>query len=243
MRNALAHAIDVDTLIAALLTVDGRVHGRRAVGTVSPELRGVGEPDIEPLTHDPERARALLAEAGWTDSDGDGWVDRDGEPLRFELRTNAGNPRRAQVQVIVQEQLRGVGVDARPATLEGNAFFDSLREHDFEAAIAGWGSSLFVDPSRKWRSDGVYNYPSYASDEVDALVDGGLSTADPTESARCWQELQQVVYRDQPYCFLYWREELVAVHDRFQDVGVDTLWLFDRLPEWWVPADRQRARR
>jgi len=242
VRRALGHAVDVEALIAALLSADGERYARRAVGTVTPELRGVGEPPIEPLAHDPARARQLMAEAGWTDTDGDGWLDRDGQRFTFTLSTNAGNPRRAQAQVIVQQQLREVGIDAQLTTLEGNAFFERLREGRFEAAMAGWGSSLFVDPSRIWGSDAVYNYPGYTHPRVDELIAEGLAADDSAAANRHWIELQQVIYADQPYCFLYWREELVALHSRFRDVGIGTLWLFADLDQWWVPTTEQKYR-
>ena len=243
VRQALAHALDVEALITTLLSVGGERYAQRAVGTITPELRGVGEPPIEPLGHDPVRARQLLAEAGWSDTDGDGWLDRDGRRFSFTLATNAGNPRRAQVQVIVQQQLREVGVDAQLATQEGNAFFEQLREGSFEAALAGWGSSLFVDPSRIWGRDAVYNYPGYTHPRVDELIQRGLATADSTEANRCWIELQQIIYADQPYCFLYWREELVGLHSRVRGVGIGTLWLFADLDQWWVPSAQQKYRR
>ncbi len=240
VRRAMAHAIDVDTLITALLSSGDERYAVRAVGSVSPELRGVGQPEIEPLAHDPARARELLAEAGWSDMDGDGVVEREGRPLSFSLTTNAGNPRREGAQLIVQEQLRQVGVDAKIDRLEGNEFYQRLREHRFEAALAGWGSSLFVDPSRKWGSGAAYNYPSYSNARVDELIAEGTATADPATAQRCWLELQQQVYDDQPYCFLYWREELVAVHSRLRDVGASTLWLFEDLHRWWIPVTEQR---
>ena len=240
VRRAMAHAIDVDSLIATLLSAGGERYASRAVGTVSPELKGVGQPDIEPLAHDPATSRRLLAEAGWSDSDGDGFVDREGANLSFTLSTNAGNPRREQAQLIIQEQLRQAGVDAKIDRLEGNVFYERLREHQFEAALAGWGSSLFVDPSRKWGSGAVYNYPSYSSERVDELIAEGTATDDPAVAGRCWLELQQQVYQDQPYCFLFWREELVAVHSRVRDVGISTLWLFEDLHAWWIPTTEQR---
>ena len=239
VRRAMAHAIDVDALIATLLSAGGETYASRAVGSVSPELKGVGQPDIEPLAHDPAAARQLLAEAGWTDTDGDGVVDREGAPLSFTLSTNAGNPRREQAQLILQDQLRQVGVDVKIDRLEGNVFYERLREHKFEAALAGWGSSLFVDPSRKWGSGAVYNYPSYSNPRVDELIAEGTATTDPAAAQRCWLELQQQVYADQPYCFLYWREELVAVHSRVRDAGISTLWLFEDLHAWWIPKAEQ----
>ncbi len=241
VRRALGHAIDADTLIEALLTAGGETYGRRAVGTITPELCGVHNDDIVPLEHDPDRARALLAEAGWTDTDGDGWLDRDGRRLAFTLSTNAGNPRRAQAQVIIQQQLRQVGVDAELAQIEGNAFFERVRRHDYEAALTGLGAALVVDPTDHWHSASPTNYSGYANPAVDALIERGLATTDPGEAARCWRELQALVYADQPYCFLYWRDEVVAVNRRIRGVEMDVLWMFGSLHRWWVPEGERRA--
>jgi len=243
VRRALAHAMDVEVLIDSILTSGGERYGRRAVGTITPELCSMHNDDIQPLNHDLERASALFAEAGWHDSDGDGWLDRDGQRFTFTLETNAGNPRRALAQIIVQEQLRQAGIDVQVGTVEGNVFFDKLKRHEFEAALGGWGSSLFVDPSNKWLTGGAYNYPSYSNPQVDELINRGLATADQDEARRCWQEMQARIYEDQPYAFLYWRDEVVAIHERFRDVRIDVLCLLQDLHKWWVPLDQQRAGR
>ncbi len=243
IRRALAHAVDADALIDALLRAGDERYGTRAVGTITPELCDLRNPDLAPIPHDPAKAAELFAEAGWRDSDGDGWLDRDGERFAFTLETNASNPRRVQAQVIVQDQLRQVGVDVALATYEGNAFFERLQEGKFEAALTGWGAALVVDPSRLWKSDGVYNFPGYASPEVDALIERGLAAVEPGEARDCWQRLQATVHADQPVCFLYWRDELVAIRERFRDVGISTLWLFEDLHHWWVPGTEQRHRR
>lgn len=242
VRQALAHAVDVQTLTLALLTGGGQTYGARATGTITPELCGTQNEDIQPIPHDLSRAAALFAEAGWRDTDGDGWLDRDGQRFSFTLETNAGNVRREQAQVILQEQLRGAGVDVRLETVEGNAFYEKLKRREFQAALAGLGASLFVDPSSRWKTGAPYNYPSYSSPRVDELIEQGLATTDAGEANRCWRELQAQIYADQPYCFLYWRDELVALHSRFRDVEINTLWVFANLADWWVPEAEQRYR-
>jgi peptide/nickel transport system substrate-binding protein len=241
VRTALAHAVDVDTLIEALLTVGPDRYGRRAVGTIPPVLCQAHHDGITPLAHDPARARELFAEAGWTDSDGDGWLDRDGQRLAFTLLTNSGNARREKAQVILQEQLRAAGVDVRLEAIDSNAFRQRLREGDFEAVLWGMFASLFVDPSNRWQSgDRPDNFGGYASAEVDALIERGLSTTDPDEALRCWREMQAEIHADQPYLFLYWRSDVVGIHQRFRDANPDVLGLFSGLEDWWVPVAEQR---
>ncbi len=241
VRRALAHAVDVDTLMGALLTAGGERYGQRAVGTITPAICKSHNNEITPMAHDPQAARALLAEAGWTDSDGDGVVDRAGEPLAFTLLTNQGNARREQAQVIIQQQLREVGVAVDLQTLEANTLNQRLMEGKYEAAISGVMANLFVDPSNRWRSDGKpFNITGYANPRVDELIDQGLATTDAQEANRCWHEMQALIYEDQPYCFLYWRDDVVAVHQRFRDVDINVLGVFGNVGRWWVPAAEQK---
>lgn len=249
VRTAFAHAVDVDKAMNKLLASStGELYAKRSIGTITPELCGVHNDEVAPLAYDLEKAKALLAEAGWTDTDGDGTVDKDGKPLTFTLTTMAGIPRRAEIQVLVQANLKDIGVDVQIETMEQNAFFESLRKREFEAAISGWQAGLFTDPSSFWHSDTPekkyeFNFTSYANPEVDALIEKGLATADPRESSPVWKELQAKIYADQPYLFLWWMDEIVGVNERFEDTEIDVLSPVHNLHRWKVPADKVKYRR
>jgi peptide/nickel transport system substrate-binding protein len=239
VRRALAHAVDVDALMGALLKAGDEVYGQRGVGTITPALADYRNPDLQPIAHDVEQARALFGEAGWTDSDGDGFLDRDGERFEFTLLTGSSNPRRTLAQTIVQEQLRNAGVDVSIDAIEGNAFHGKLAQRDFEAALVGWSAQLFVDPSPLWHSaDAPFNVSSYANPKVDELIARGLATTDPDEAASCWRELQALIHADQPCCFLYWRDELVGLNGQIEGATIDTLSPYARLGEWWRAGPR-----
>ncbi|TNE89196.1 MAG: hypothetical protein EP330_12210 [Deltaproteobacteria bacterium] len=273
VRRALTMAMDVDHMMSQLLTSDsGEVYGRRSVGTITPALCGVHNDDIQPLPHNLEQAKALLAEAGWTDTNGNGVVDKDGQELSFTLTTNNGNPRRAKAAVFIQDYLKQAGVEVKIETLAANTFFENLRKKDYQAALSGWSAGLFVDPSTIWHSDvtkGVdpqavnhetpncsdtvtdncverryeFNFVSYNSAKADELIEQGLRTPVPSESAPIWQELQQVIYEDQPYTFLWWMDEVIAVDSRFENTSIDVLAPFGNLHDWSVPADKVKYER
>ena len=247
VRVALAKAIDVDKLINDLLTSrdTGERYGRPAVGTITPALCDVHNDDIPRLPYDPAAAKRDLAQLGWEDHDGDGILDQDGQPFRFTLMTNSGNPRRAKASVIIQAGLKEIGVDCRIEQIESNTFFERLRKKDFEAALSGWSAGLFVDPKNIWHSGPEYefNFVSYSNPEVDLRIEEGLREPDPEKAVEMWRRLQALIYQDQPYAFLYWMDEIVAVHKRFQDVDIDILSPINNLHKWWVPADEVKYKR
>ncbi len=247
VRHALTMAINRDELIEALLVsqTTGERYGRPAVGTISPELCDWHNDAIEPLPFDPDQAKHLLAEAGWSDSNGDGWLDKDGQRFAFELATNAGNKRREQATVIVQEQLKQVGVEAKIEYVETSTFYENARKKNFVAMLAGWSAALLIDPTNVWHSDTPerryeFNFVSYANPEVDALIDGALSALDPADAQRQILAMQAKIYEDQPYTFLYWRDEIVGVSSRFRDVKIDIGSLLNDLHTWWVPERLQK---
>lgn len=240
VRRAMAHAVNIDSMIDRLLTSEaGEVYGKQAVGTLTPELCAV-RADIEPIKQNVEEARTMLEQAGWTDSDGDGVIDKDGVKLEFTLLTNRENERRMEAAQLVQSDLKAIGIAMKIDTVEFNAMTERLRNKNFEAVLGGWSAGLFVDPSAMWHSGDEYpfNYPSYNNPKVDDLIDRGLHTPDPAAAAPIWREMQEQVYEDQPYMFLWWRDELVAIDDRFENTSIDLLSVLHKLHEWEVPEDK-----
>lgn len=240
VRRALASAIDVDKLIKDLLTsqVTGDVYGRPAIGTITPALCGAHNDNIQRLPFDPTSTRTQLAAIGWTDSNGDGWLDKGGEPMRFTMITNAGNQRRAKAAVIIQANLKEVGVDMQIEQLESNTFFERLRARDYDAALSGFAAGLLVDPGTFWSPNAEFNFTGYRNAKVDELIARGMAEPDFEKAKPTWQELQQVIYDDQPFAFLYWMDEIVAVNNRFQNTAIDLLSSYRRLYQWSVPVDR-----
>ncbi len=245
VRAALTQAFDIPRAMAELLGAGDELYGIQAVGTISPALCQHHAGDLAPLPYDPAAARAALEQAGWRDSDGDGVLDKDGRPFSLELLVGAGNPRRERIALLAQDALRDVGVELQISTIDFNAYVQRAVTKDFDALVGGWSADLFVDPSTQWRSgpEQVYNFVSYDNPSVDALIDRGLSEPDPTAAAAIWRELQETIYRDQPYTFLWWVDEIVAVDGRFQGVAVHPSSPFYHLHEWWVPADKVKYER
>jgi peptide/nickel transport system substrate-binding protein len=233
VRRALTMAIDRQQIVDALLYGYGNV----AVTDVLP-FQWQFTKHLAPWPHDPERARQLLAEAGWIDSNRDGILDKDGQPLRFTLETNQGNDLREDIIVIVQNDLRQVGVDVETRLAEWNSLIDRLKSKDFQSVVSGWSVDFKFDPSETFGCNaGDYNYPSYCNPQADSIVRTALTTLDPADAAPLWNGYQQIIHDDQPYTFLYYLAERLGVSRRLQGVVGDARGHLVSVHEWWIDEE------
>jgi len=97
--------------------------------------------------YDSGRARRLLAEAGWADSDGDGILDREGEPLQLSLTTNAGNRTREAIAILAGQYYRAIGVAAQVELVEWGNLLGRMFSHRFDAVALN--RSLDLDPDQR----------------------------------------------------------------------------------------------
>lgn len=231
VRKAITMAIDREKLVDALLYGFGKV----CVGPIPPMLSWAYNDTITPFPYDLAAARKLLESEGWSDTDGDGWLDKDGKPFEFTIKTDASNQVKSDLAVIVQEQLKKIGIKVDIQLIEWTTYLKQLKERDFEAHIGGWSTSLYVDPTPVFHSSAVnlFNYGNYSNPEVDRLIELGREELNREKAARIWKQFQQVVHEDQPYTFLFWIDRIVAVHDRFENVHPIPLSTLYELEKWY----------
>jgi len=231
-RRALTLAIDRQSIIDALLFGYARVATSPIISTV-----WAHDPELEPWPYDPAAARELLAGEGWRDADGDGILDRDGRPFRFELSTNTDSRIRVDAAVMIQEQLRRVGIDAEVRRMEFNTLVDKNLEHDFDATLGAWGIDTSLDLTYAFHTDSIdngYNFGSYSNPEVDRLIDDFRRQIDPEVMGAILRTIEAILHQDQPYTFLWEPKRLTGVNRRLVNVQTNPLSSFFRLEEWWM---------
>jgi len=204
VRQALSMAVDRTQLLDQALNGAGDL-----VAGSLPATHWAADPTLNPPPYDPEGARQLLAEAGWSDSDGDGWLDRDGERLRLPVRTNGGNRLREDVATLMAGYYRAIGVDATVELVLWGAVVDDLFTHDFDAIVLSWPLRAEPDQSSWWLSTeneigSGYNFGSFADETVDRLLGEAMAMpgCDPGDRAELYQQVQRVLARERPYDFL-----------------------------------------
>ena len=230
VRRALAMAIDRRAIVEGLLPGTGRLSAGPALS-----FMWAHDPGLESPPHDPAGARALLSEAGFTDRDGDGILERDGTPFRFTLESNQGSGLRADVVQMITAQLRPIGIAVIPRTIEFGAFVEKHEKHDFDAFVGSWRESTKIDLKSAFHGasiQGGYNYGSYANAELDALIDRARGEADPDAARRLWWSAQRIIVADQPYTFLFERDRLHAVPKRLTGFRSDPRSAYSGLEEW-----------
>lgn len=235
VRRALAHAIDREQIIAALLAG----HGAVATGTIPP-WHPLHPADVEPLAHDTGAAARLLDEAGWTDRNGDGMRENAaGEPLRFTLVASDDPVRRGVVEV-VQSQLRNVGVQVDVRVIEFQTMLEQHRSRDFDAVFTNWVIDNFQvasPPFALFHSSQAdvarsANRSSVRDPRLDRLIEAGAAATDRAEQQRIWRDFTVALQEAQPVTFMFWVEELAASRTAVQGVEMDPRGEFMTIAEW-----------
>jgi peptide/nickel transport system substrate-binding protein len=243
VRQALSYAINKQEIVAGVLLG----HGRVATGPYKPDA-WFYNPDVRRYPYDPDQARALLAAAGWKDSDGDGLLDRDGIPFRFTLLTNQGNTLRAQTAEIIQRRLAEIGIEMKIRIIEWSAFINEfIDKRNFEAVILGWTTSQDPDLYDIWHSSKTgakeLNFIGYANPAVDELLERGRHTFDRDERLACYRRLQEILAEEQPYTFLYVPESLSIIAARFHGIEPAPAGITHNFIRWYVPPAMQKYTR
>lgn len=168
------------------------------------------------LPYDPDRAAALLDSAGWVDSDGDGVRDRNGVALAFDVLVPNSSAARQNMAVLLQEQLKRVGVRVTPLILDVNAFVARTDSKRFDAQMGGTGVSPgLAGMPQSWGSRGASNAGGYRSPAFDAAVDSALTTFNRSTSHRLWARAFQQIIDDAPAIWLAEPSAPVTIHRRF----------------------------
>lgn len=238
VRQAMTMLIDRERICA-------RVYDNLATPATGPfhPLGWQADPSIEPWPYDPDRAGALLEDAGYIDRDGNGIRESpDGVPLRFELIYSTGSSEAKQMVLLMQDAMAKAGVDLQLDPLDWPIMQQKLDDRSFDAIMLGWGGVVNTDVYQMFHSeqteDGGDNYTYYLSETVDKLIEQARTTVEREKGAELWRQVHAELHEDQPYTFLFNRKAVVYVDKRFENVqvtktGMNFAW------EYYVPLADQ----
>jgi peptide/nickel transport system substrate-binding protein len=225
VRRALAHLVDVDAIIENVLEMPLP----RITTSITSTMPGY-DPSLEPIDLDIEKAKSLLAEAGWTDSNNNGIVDKeiDGElvEMNLELLTVSSSQTQQDGALLVKEDaiLAGVNIEILPQ--ESATQRQRMASRDYELAT---GATLeptpsTYDPFQMWHTESDnpsgFNRVGFGNAESDALIEKIQGTLNQEERNKLYREFQQLLYDEQPMVFLYEIPNFLLIHKRFNAEAV-----------------------
>ncbi|MDX2193584.1 MAG: peptide ABC transporter substrate-binding protein [Gemmatimonadales bacterium] len=231
VRQALIRALDRETMVRAALGDFAKV----PYGPVS-QLLWIDDPSERPPPPDTALARRLLAEAGYRDADGDGVLERNGQPLRLGLMVPAPSALRRQLALVAQAQWRAVGVQADIEIAEVATYLDRRRRGDFDLDF----SATTQDPTpstllQSWTCAGVgaNNVASYCAPQVDSLL--AAARFGRGDTRRAWRAVVRRIEADAPAVFLFATANASVLSRRLGDAAL-------RPDSWWRDLYRWRVR-
>lgn len=186
------------------------------------------DPTIEAWPFDPVKARRLLEEEGWSDSDGDGVIDKeiDGKrvPFEFSLTYYVKNNITKSICEYVATALKKIGISCRLHGVDMADLSSAFQEKSFDALCMGWAlGSPPEDPRQLWSSAGAHekgssNAIGFANAEADKIIEALRYEADPEKRLELYHRFHAIINEEQPYTFLYSPKTQLLYREYLQNV-------------------------
>ena len=210
MRQAINYAVDRDLLLEKVASG----LGTRGVGLpVSADATwyDLGLSDEEQLGFDPEKAKALLDEAGWTDADGNGTREKDGQELKLRLFDIPGAVSQQNTPFIVG-WLNDVGIATEVQSYDSTQLTPLIGKGEYDLFIWGWTPFVDPDPMLSYFTtaqvttdpeEPLYNDANWCNEEYDALYEQQKVELDPAKRRELVKQMLTIFYEEAPYVVLY----------------------------------------
>ncbi|MCG7894217.1 MAG: ABC transporter substrate-binding protein [Candidatus Thiodiazotropha taylori] len=204
IRRAIAHAIDRQAIIHWVMQ-----GAARQAGSLFPPEHWASD-QLAPYEYNPDKARALLAELGYSDKN----------PLRLTYKTSS-DPFRIRLATVIQSQLKAVGIDIDLRSYDWGTFFGDIKQGNFQLYSLSWVGIRTPDIYRDiFASDSLppsgANRGRYASRTVDQLLKRAEQTSSLSAQAELYQQVAAELHRDLPYIPLWYEDQLSAQGRRIE---------------------------
>lgn len=245
VRKAMSYTLDHDEMIGNIcygLYEPGQ-------GIYHPTAWMAPDPMPQPFHQDLDKAEALLDEAGWTDSDGDGIRDKEigGRKVNFGFTILIASSSETGLKIcqLLKESLDRIGIICNIKPTEFTVLQENARTHKFQAMMAGWGTGSDPDTGENlWTTKAIEqngrNYVSYSNPKVDELFEQGKREFDRDKRAEIYGQIHSQLWEDQPYTWLYYRSSFFGFNKRLRGYMFSPRGPFGYAPGFgsvWVAAE------
>ena len=241
LRKAFMHAINRQGIIDNVVEGRGQVLNAPLLPSswAYPE-----ESTLDSYEYDVEKAKSLLKKAGWEDKDGDGIVENeDGEKLELTLVCQTSHPVREKTAVVIQENLKEIGVKIDIDSMEFSSVMDKVvSNHEFDLYMMGNTLSLDPDPRPMWHSDAIsnekgvigYNIVAYDNQETDKLIEEGNATLDQSEREAIYGKFAKILNEDVPEAYLFCQDIERVYNSKLEGYKPSTFNEFYNVHNWVI---------
>lgn len=203
-------------------------NNKRMIGPIS-ALKKDFNHDLKPVEYNVEKAKSLLKQAGWADTDNDQILDKmiDGKKVNLEFEINFMSTQKQWEDMAKQisESLQKVNVLAKLNPVDYNGFVSAVMTHNFDMSIGAWQSSAQPEDfsqlwhSSSWKNNGL-NFPGFGTPQSDALIDSINTSIGEAKRIVLSQRFQKMVYDEQPYIFLFEQARRVVVNKKWDNLEI-----------------------
>jgi len=241
VRKAFTHAVNRQEMLDSFFNGQGTIiSGPFAPGSWAYNL------DVQPLSFDPEKARALLQEAGFSRGV-DGFMQKDGKRLAFSLKVPIEKESEAVKRVVLafKNYLKNIGADINVEFKEWQSWKeDVFFEHDFDIIFAIWVFDDSADISSLFHSGEIgawkNNFGGYSNPEVDGLINESKLTLDHEKRRTINRKLHVILAEENPYTFLWTLTNYAAYHKKVRRVAIHPYKFFSYADDWFMEEKDQK---
>lgn len=241
VRKAFTHAVNRQEMLDSFFNGQGTIiSGPFAPGSWAYNL------DVQPVPFDPEKAKALLQEAGFSRG-ADGFMQKDGKRLALSLKVPIEKESEAVKRVVLafKNYLKNVGMDIKVEFKEWQAWKeDVFFEHDFDIIFAIWVFDDSADISSLFHSGEIgawkNNFGGYSNPEVDGLINESKLTLDHEKRRTINRKLHAILAEENPYTFLWTLTNYAAHHKKVRRVAIHPYKFFSYADDWFIEEKDQK---
>lgn len=245
VRWAMTHALNRQAMIKNVLNGLGSVQ----TGPFYYKHPSM-DPSVKPIPYDLEKAKALLDEAGWTDSDGNGIRDKmiKGEKVEFKFAMVAYDRPEAKTMLnIFKEDLRKIGVIVIAQHVDWPTMQKKMDEKKFDAFTGGWGLSWQINPNQIWHSKQAdvpkgSNRVGFRNKEADKIIEDLMVEFDPAKRQEMARKFHRIVHADQAYTFFYAPQYVMAWQPKLENVIINKTRPQALSFPWFIDPSQKKAK-
>jgi len=218
VRQAFTYAINREGIVKDLLYGYGEVANSPYRSDFWAYPAGLNE-----YKYDQKKAVELFKEAGWEYNESENKMYRNGQPVKFVLKYPSGNRAREQAAVVIQQDLKNIGIQVELQIMEFSTALDLIKKGDYELCLMAMGGSIGDPDIRRfygsdYKSPQGLNLARLDNDKLDELLEKGLNYIKVEDRKPIYNEAAMLLNEEMPVTYLYFWSEGRAINGKLKGV-------------------------